>query len=78
MSSDNTDSADFESLPPSAKYVYEVLDRDGPLSRRDLQERTQLPERTVDRALDRLRNGDFIYTTRDSEDLRVVVCQIDD
>lgn len=72
------ESGRFDDLPPSAKYVYDVLDREGPLSREALQERTELPERTVDRALDTLHTGDFIIKTRDSGDLRQVVAKTAD
>lgn len=61
-------------LPPSAKYVYHILEEDGErLTRQELLERVELNERTLDRALESLQNGDFIDKTRDSEDLRQVV-----
>ncbi|QLH77469.1 hypothetical protein HZS55_09245 [Halosimplex rubrum] len=66
-----TESGRFADLPPSAKYVYELVDRDGPLTRQELLQK--LPEPTLDRALDRLQSEDFIHKTRDSEDLREVV-----
>jgi len=62
-------------LPPSAKYVYHVLEEaDGDrVTRQELLERVALDERTVDRALERLQNVDYIDKTRDNEDLRQVV-----
>ena len=62
-------------LPPSAKYVYHVLDEaDGDrVTRQELLERVALDERTVDRALERLQNVDYIDKTRDNKDLRQVV-----
>ncbi|QLH82479.1 helix-turn-helix domain-containing protein [Halosimplex pelagicum] len=66
-----TESGRFDDLPPSAKYVYELVKRDGPLTRQELLQK--LPEPTVDRALDHLQNEDFIDKTRESEDLRKVV-----
>jgi len=41
-------------LPPSAKLVYFVLDREGPLTREELLEESLLPGRTARSALDRL------------------------
>ncbi|WP_324757055.1 helix-turn-helix domain-containing protein [Haloarcula montana] len=68
-----TESGRLDDLPPSAKYVYDVVDRDGPLSRQELQERTGLPETTLDDAVKTLENRDYLLRTRDSEDLRQVV-----
>jgi DNA-binding MarR family transcriptional regulator len=65
------ESGRFADLPPSCKFVYELVERDGPLTRQELL--NHLPAPTLDRALDRLQNEDFIDKTRDSEDLRVVV-----
>jgi DNA-binding MarR family transcriptional regulator len=70
-----TESGRFNDLPPSAKYVYDTLDRDGPLTRKELQERTGLPERTIDDALETLENCGFIVKTRDTGDLRQVVAE---
>jgi hypothetical protein len=65
-------------LPPSAKYVYHVLENveDGKLTRGELIEATELPERTVDDALQTLKNRDYVFTSRKSTDLRQVVCRI--
>lgn len=60
-------------LPPSAKYVYDVLERDGPLKRSELKERTNLAERTLSRALKTLETGGYIVKTREPGDLREVV-----
>ncbi|KZX49283.1 MarR family transcriptional regulator [Haloarcula hispanica] len=67
------ESGRFDDLPPSAKYVYRVLDEEGPLSRKELQEETQLCESTLDDAADTLEKCDFILRTRDTDDLRQVV-----
>ena len=69
------DSDGCSHLPPSAQYVYHVLkEADGErVTRQELLERVALDERTVDRALERLQNVDYIDKTRDSEDLRQVV-----
>jgi len=68
-----TGSGGFDDLPPSAKYVYRVLEEEGPLSRQELQEATQLCESTLDTAADTLENCDYILRTRDTDDLRQVV-----
>jgi len=65
----------FDQLSPSCKYVFYVLDEQGPLTRQELQDRTGLPERTLDEALETLENCDFILKTRDSGDLRQVVAE---
>jgi len=69
------DSEGSTPLPPSAAYVYHVLDEDGPLARQELLERVELNERTLDRALDRLQNDDLIDKTRNPMDLREVVVE---
>lgn len=71
----NTDeSRSCSPLPPSCKYVLDVLDRaDGEISRQELLEVTELPEDTLDDALKRLENHDFIDKTRKNGDLRQVV-----
>lgn len=43
-----------EGLPPSCLFVQHLLRRDGPLSPRDLIDKTGLPPQTVHYALDRL------------------------
>ena len=60
------------SLPPSAKYVAYVLKADGPLSRADLVDETELPEPTVKDALQTLLDRDRVAKTRDIGDLRKV------
>lgn len=45
----------LEPLPPSAKLVYVILAREGPLTRADVCNYTKLPGRTTDEALDHLR-----------------------
>jgi len=76
MSGNRSDLDDeLADLPPSAKYVFHVLEEaDGEqVTRQELLERVALDERTVDRALERLQNVDYIDKTRDNEDLRQVV-----
>lgn len=52
-------------LPPSAKYIHKVLTYEGPLTYGEIVEETNLPESTVDDALDRLRQ---------CEDVRFLAC----
>lgn len=50
MSNEATDR--LESLPPSAKLVYKILEYEGPeLTQEELAEETLLPQRTVRNAL---------------------------
>ena len=56
--------------PPSAKLVYKVLERESPLSRREISERSVLPVRTTNHALDHLREGDVVRRERDLSDAR--------
>lgn len=62
-----------EDLPPSALFVLDVVEREGPISRQDLLKETGLCERTLDRALDRLQNVGKVTLDRDNDDLRKVV-----
>jgi len=75
--SDPSSTSDFASLPPSAKYVYTVIDEDGPITRQALLEETYLAESTLDRALEALENGHWIHKSRKSDDLTQVVAQIE-
>lgn len=76
MSLPNT--TDVDDLPPSAKYVVFVLEHaDGSLPRGELRDRTDLPERTLDRALDQLEDKDVIRRDRDTDDLRYVRIQFE-
>ncbi|QLG63098.1 helix-turn-helix domain-containing protein [Halorarum salinum] len=67
---------DVDDLPPSCKYVLDVLEREGELSRQKLLDRTGLPERTLDWALGTLNNRGYIFSAQDNEDLRVVLYNI--
>jgi len=55
--------------------VNERLDRDG---RQELREETELADTTLDRAIESLQNGDYLFKSRDSDDLRQVVYHIGD
>lgn len=47
-------------LPPSAKLIYWVLEREGPLTQAELIEQTLLPRRTVREATTKLRDADIL------------------
>jgi transcription initiation factor IIE alpha subunit len=47
-------------LPPSAKLVYKVLEFSGPLTQKQIVERSMLSQRTVRDALARLREIDTV------------------
>jgi DNA-binding MarR family transcriptional regulator len=73
---ESSSTSDFESLPPSCKYVYRELDRDGPLTRQQLLARTYLAPTTLDDALETLENRHFVHRARKNDDLRQVVAEI--
>ncbi|WP_265108012.1 MarR family transcriptional regulator [Halosolutus halophilus] len=65
-------------LPPSAKYVIFVLEESGgSITRSQLQERTDLADRTPDRALDRFESVGIVRRDRDADDLRFVRIEFD-
>lgn len=47
-------------VPPSAKLVYKVLEYNGPLTQKDIVERSMLSQRTVRDALARLREIEVV------------------
>ena len=50
----------LESLTPSAKFVYTVLDYEGPLTQKSLAEETRLSQRSVRSALADLAEADLV------------------
>ncbi|OIB56618.1 MarR family transcriptional regulator [Natrialba sp. SSL1] len=70
--------ADVDDLPWSAKHVLWILEDVGGSIRRDeLQEETEMPRRTLDRALTRLEDADIVRRDRDGDDdLRFVRVEI--
>jgi len=50
----------LESLTPSAKFVYTVLDYEGPLTQKALAEQTRLSQRSVRSALADLDDADLV------------------
>lgn len=65
-----TMSPDLTALPPAATYLYDVLEREGPHTRGELVERTDMPERTVESALVRLMDERFVRSRPCQRDLR--------
>lgn len=61
---------DVRDLPPSAKFIYDVLDREGELTQQEIAEETYLPERTVREALSRLEDADAVESRRNLADAR--------
>ena len=77
MASHEVDRDDVDSLPPSCQYVLDVLEtHDGELTRKELKEQTYLADRTLDAALETLKNCEFIYKSRQSSDLRQVLVHL--
>jgi len=60
----------IHSAPVTARWVYEILDRDGAHTPGDLVERTQCRRRTIHRALDDLRDADLVEASTDPDDPR--------
>ncbi len=61
---------DLEALPPSAKFVYKVLEYEAPLTQKEIIEETQLTQRTVYNALQNLEKVDVIDSHPLRTDLR--------
>ncbi|MUV58125.1 Winged helix-turn-helix DNA-binding [Halogeometricum rufum] len=51
----------LENLPPSAKFVHFVLERESHLTQGELTDRTQLSTRTVRDALRKLEDADIVH-----------------
>lgn len=60
----------LESLTPSAKFVYTVLDYEGPLTQKALAEETHLSQRSVRSALADLADADLVEERVYPEDAR--------
>ncbi|PSP53413.1 MarR family transcriptional regulator [Halobacteriales archaeon QH_7_68_42] len=60
----------LESLTPSAKFVYTVLDYEGPLTQKALAERTRLSQRSVRSALADLADADLVEERVHPQDAR--------
>lgn len=57
-------------LPPSAKFVFKVLHRNGTLSQDEICEATLLPKRTVRHALDTLEEAGLVVEEQGVRDAR--------
>lgn len=50
----------IESLPPSAKLVFKILEQKGLLTQKQITQESYLPQRTVRYALDRLKKKQLL------------------
>lgn len=57
-------------LPPSSKLVVAVLETDGPLTQKELAEKTLMPPRTVRYGIERLDDENLIITRPNVFDAR--------
>lgn len=60
MSESHSFDRQVEPLPPSAKFVFRVLEYRGALTRRELASETQLPDSTITDALAALRDAGLV------------------
>jgi DNA-binding MarR family transcriptional regulator len=70
--------ARLESLTPSAKFVYTVLDYEGPLTQKRLAEETRLSQRSVRTALSDLTDEGLIEERIYPADARQRLYAVDD
>ncbi len=61
---------ELQSLPPSAKFVYRMLEIEGPMTVKDISSKTMLPERTVRYALNLLVEKGLVEKLVDPRDPR--------
>jgi DNA-binding transcriptional ArsR family regulator len=66
----------LRTLPPSATFVFYVLDKKGPLRRYQLLTETMLSDRTLGYALEKLLDEGLVKKTIDEKDARMRVYQI--
>ncbi|MCK5046096.1 MAG: MarR family transcriptional regulator [Candidatus Heimdallarchaeota archaeon] len=66
----------LRTLPPSANYVFYVLDRLGPMPRYSILDETNLPDRTLGYALDILLKRGLVVRMLDKKDARLRIYQI--
>lgn len=76
--STSTNSERSDRLPPSCRYVLFVLEDVEEASRQELLDLTDLPETTLDRALQTLQNEHLVVKTRKSDDPTQVVAHYDE
>ncbi len=63
-------------LPPSAKFVYKMLEMEGPMTLKEIVERTSLPERTVRYILPELMKKGLVERFSDLRDPRRYIYRI--
>ncbi|NHK31686.1 MAG: MarR family transcriptional regulator [Asgard group archaeon] len=66
----------LRTLPPSANFVFYVLDRLGPLPRHRLLDETKLPDRTLGYALETLLKKGLVIKMLDQKDARLRIYNI--
>jgi len=66
-----------DQLPPSAKYVLDVLEQEERLTRQEALARTGLCPATFDRAVNRLFTQGYLSKTRVNTDLRQVLLTLE-
>lgn len=66
----------LRSLPPSASFVFYVLDRNGPMPRYRILSETRLSNRTIGYALEKLLEKGLVTRMSDEKDGRVKIYQI--
>jgi hypothetical protein len=66
----------LRTLPPSANFVFYVLDRLGPLPRHRLLDETKLPDRTLGYALETLLKKGLVTKMLDEKDARLRIYNI--
>ncbi|MFW9923192.1 MAG: MarR family transcriptional regulator [Candidatus Thorarchaeota archaeon] len=66
----------LRTLPPSANFVFYVLDRLGPMPRHQILSETKLPDRTIGYALDSLLKSGLVVRISDGKDGRIKIYQI--
>lgn len=62
-----------DEVPPSAKLVWKVLEDEGELAQQDLVDETQLPARTVRRAVEQLEEVGAVERRFSTTDARYIV-----
>lgn len=74
MSTTNGDAGEpRDQLPPSAKFVLDVLEQEEQVKRQELIERTGLSKTTIWRVTKQLQNEGYLSKTRANDDVRQVV-----
>lgn len=67
---------EIEDLPPSAKYVYYVIERKGAMTQIEIAAETGLPQPTVSQSVDRLEEEGVARRRPDPTRLRSNVVEI--